>query len=92
MRHLHSAEHNAFKIKMRLNAFVIGEIVNALYPDVSGDELRQAQNDVAVGIYGSNNLHRLIDELANAIKSEIDKPKPTSIASRVASRWLHKQS
>lgn len=78
-----------FETKMRLNVFVIGEIVNALHPGTKGDDLRRAQNDVSGKLLESDEVHRLVGELATAIKVETDRQKRSSVASRVASRWIH---
>lgn len=82
-----------FGTKMRLNAFVIGEIVNALYPEAKGADMRRAQNDVADGLQDAGEVHRLVGELAKAIKSEADRQAARkslpSVAARVASRWLN---
>ena len=77
-----------FDTKMRLNAFVIGELVNAIHPDAKGDQLRQAQNEVAIRLSEADDLHRLIGELATALKAETDRQRLPSMAARVASRWL----
>lgn len=80
-----------FGTKMKLNAFVIGELVNALHPGIKGEGLRRAQNDVAVQLLEADEVHRLIGELAMAIKSEVGKQQSsTSVATRVAGRWLSK--
>ena len=58
-----------FGTKMRLNAFVIGEIVDALYPAARGADLTGAQNAVAMGMSDSADLHDMIGKLAAAINS-----------------------
>jgi len=83
-----------FGTKMRLNAFVIGEIVDALYPAARGADLTGAQNAVAMGMSDSADLHDMIGKLAAAIKSEADRQRSqpgarTAVSARVATRWLH---
>jgi hypothetical protein len=82
-----------FGTKMRLNAFVIEEIANALHPGAAGKDMRQIQNDVANGLQNAGEVHRLVGELAKAIKDEADRQiaqkSLPSVAARVASRWLN---
>lgn len=75
-----------FGTKMRLNAFVIREIVDALYPDGSG---HQDYNDVSIRMLDSDELHRLIGLLSEAIKTETEKQRKMSVSEKVATVWLH---
>lgn len=83
-----------FGTKMRLNAFVIDEIANALHPSFSDVDRGAAQNAVAVGMSANAELHGLIGKLSEAMKSEVDRQRSEmdilpSLSERVAAVWLH---
>jgi hypothetical protein len=93
MRQKLSAE---FDTKMRLNAFVVGEIVNAVYPEERAESLTRAQNSAFFKLsdLDASVVHELVGKLASAIQSEIERQQalkdeaPATVAARVASRFV----
>ena len=61
-----------FEVKMRVNELVISEMTKALYPDLQGSQLTEAQNNVAIALLDSD-LHGEINSFARSVVNEIRK-------------------